>query len=78
MDKEESFITQEQFYTLLMSVNGSLDGQENAVHLTHFVNRVENDESGLYILIRNEEHKKTLQEVMLPSFLLEKMPLENF
>ena len=77
MDREESFITQEQFHTLLTSVNGSLHGQENAAHLTLFVNRVTGYESGLYILIRNEEHKQTLQEAMLPSFLWKEMPLKN-
>ncbi len=77
MDKEESFITQEQFHTLLESVNGSLHGQENAAHLTLFVNRVEDYESGLYILIRNKEHKKALQEAMLPNFLWKEMPLQN-
>jgi len=62
MDKESSLITKKEFYTMLQSVAFSLDEKENSAHLVLFVHRVEEYEKGLYILIRNERDKTTLQE----------------
>ncbi|ADN08354.1 hypothetical protein [Sulfurimonas autotrophica] len=39
MDKEKSMITKEQFHTLLKSIDCSLDGKENAIHLAIFLHR---------------------------------------
>ena len=77
MDKESSNITKEQFHILLKNVYHSLDGKENSAHLVLFVHRVEEYESGLYILIRNERDKKALQEQMHKGFEWKEMELGN-
>ncbi len=77
MDKEKSFITQEQFHILLQSVATSLDGNENATHLVIFVHRVQAYEAGLYLLLRNEKDRKTLQDFMHDTFIWEETPFKN-
>ncbi len=69
MDKESSWISQDQFHTILKSVHASLDGKENSAHLVLFVHRVKDYESGLYIFIRNERDKETLRQEMDATFL---------
>ena len=64
MDKKESFITKEQFYMIMQSVNGSLDAKENSTHLVLFVNRVKECESGLYILVRNKRDLEDFKTLM--------------
>ena len=77
MDKERSTITKAEFYTLLRSVQNSLDTKENATHLLLFVHRVENTSSGLYILVRNNRMKDILQREMNPNFIWEEQELPS-
>jgi SagB-type dehydrogenase family enzyme len=77
MDKESSQITKEQFHNLLTNVAHSLDGKENSTHLVLFVHRVQEYESGLYILIRNKRDRQRLQELMHNGFTWQEMELEN-
>ena len=77
MEKENSLITQEQFHSILRSVAGSLDGKENAVHLSIFVNRVEEYEAGLYILVRNQNEFYQLQDQLNPAFRWERTAFKN-
>ncbi len=69
MDRDNASINQEQFYTLLDSVRGSLNGYENSANLVLFVHAVEALETGLYILVRNKEHLSKLKRLMRNSFL---------
>ena len=68
MDKESSLISSEQFHTMLNAVAGSLDGQENSTHLVIFVHRVQEYKSGIYILVRNERDRLSLQKEMHAAF----------
>ena len=68
MNRESASINQEQFYTLLNSVKGSLDGFENSANLVMFVHDVQGLEKGLYILVRNKEHTSKLKRLMRKSF----------
>ena len=77
MQKELSLITQDQFHTILNSVNTSLDSKENSAHLCLMLNRVQNYEQGLYILIRNERDLHDLKEQMHTDFLWQTTPLKN-
>ena len=77
MHKDTSLITQNQFHTILNSVNLSLDGKQNAAHLCLLVNRVEKYESGLYILVRNKRDETKLREEMHSDFLWEQTQLQN-
>ena len=77
MHKDTSSITKEQFHAMLQSVNSSLDGKENSAHLCLMVNRVQNYVSGLYILIRNQKDKESLQEQMHDSFSWGETDLDN-
>ena len=77
MDQEKSRLTQEQFHGILKSVDGSLDGKENATHLLIMLHRVENYTAGLYIFIRNQKDRKILQELMLPTLLWRETELQN-
>lgn len=69
MDKESSWISKEQFHTILQSVHYSLDEKENSAHLVLFVHRVEGYDSGLYILVRNQRDKTLLQDAMQSEFV---------
>ncbi|PHQ92695.1 MAG: nitroreductase [Sulfurimonas sp.] len=69
MHKDYSQITKELFHTLLASVVGSLDSKENSAHLAIMVNRVEEYESGVYILVRNERDLQNLRTQMYDNFL---------
>ncbi|MEN4052627.1 SagB/ThcOx family dehydrogenase [Sulfurimonas sp. NWX79] len=77
MKSDISTITQKQFHTILASVNGSLDGKRNATHLCIFVHRVDGYKSGLYILLRDEADKESLQSEMHSDFLWQTCDLEN-
>jgi SagB-type dehydrogenase family enzyme len=77
MDTVRSLITQEQFFTILRGVSDSLDAKENSAHLVLLVERVEEMDEGIYILIRNERDKKTLQESMHSAFSWECCELEG-
>jgi nitroreductase len=77
MDKVRSFITQEQFFALLSGVCGSLDGKQNAAHLVLFVQRVENFKEGVYVLVRNQRDKESLQNAMHDDFLWQERAFEN-
>lgn len=77
MQKELSLITKEQFHVLLKSVVQSQDSKENSTHLALFVHRVEEYESGLYILIRNEKDKDDLVTQMKGEFEWKETELEN-
>ena len=77
MDRETSTITKEQFHSILSSVYDSQDAKENSAHLVLFVHRVKEYESGLYIYIRNERDKQSLQEQMHAAFKWQKCDLQN-
>ncbi len=73
MNRDNASITQEQFFTLLNSVKGSLDGFDNTANLVLFVHQVQELEKGLYILIRNREHTAHLKRLMRNSFVWEEI-----
>ncbi len=73
MNRDKASIDQEQFYTLLNSVKGSLDGFENAANLVIFVHSVHSMQKGLYILVRNKEHLSKLKRLMRSSFIWEEL-----
>ena len=77
MQKETSLLTKEEFHTILNSVNTSLDAKENSTHLCLMVNRVQDYEQGLYILLRNERDAHDLKEQMHTDFLWQTTDLEN-
>jgi SagB-type dehydrogenase family enzyme len=68
MNADNAEISQEQFYALLNSVKESMDGYENAADLVLFIHAVEELPKGLYILIRNKEHRAALKRLMRSSF----------
>ncbi len=78
MNRDKASITQEQFYALLNSVQGSLDGFENAANLVLFVHSVQSLDKGLYILIRNKEHLSKLKRLMRNSFIWEEIREDFF
>jgi len=77
MKKDISTITKVQFHNILKSVALSQDAKENSAHLTLFVHLVEDYESGLYILIRNERDKEALQKQMNQNFEWSETELDN-
>ena len=77
MHKDTSLITKDEFHTVLSSVNGSLDSKENSAHLAIFVHRVEEYDSGLYILVRNDRDLESLELNMHDDFLWKRTELEN-
>ena len=77
MHKETSLITKKEFHTILNSVVPSLDAKENSAHLCLMVNRVEEYESGLYILVRNDRDLSALKEQMHNDFLWSSTDLEH-
>lgn len=78
MDKETSLISKKEFLAVLSSVSSSLDNKENSTHLVLFVHKVQEYKSGLYILIRNDRDKKTLQDEMHTNFTWDTTELDNF
>ncbi len=77
MHKDTSRISAKQFHAILSSVNVSLDAKENSAHLCLLVNRVDDYDSGLYILVRNERDKSALIKQMHDNFLWKTTDLEN-
>ncbi|MDQ7061763.1 MAG: nitroreductase family protein [Sulfurimonas sp.] len=77
MHKDTSLIKKEEFHTVLGSVNGSLDSKEASAHLAIFVNRVEEYDKGLYILVRNPRDIDALKEQMHADFLWQETQLQN-
>ncbi|QOP40446.1 SagB/ThcOx family dehydrogenase [Sulfurimonas marina] len=77
MDKELSWITKEQFFTIIKSVSSSLDGKSCAVHPVLMVHRVKEMQQGLYILIRNDTDLQSLKSSMKQEYLWEETELEN-
>ncbi|WP_415396813.1 SagB/ThcOx family dehydrogenase [Sulfurimonas sp. CS5] len=77
MQKDISTITKEQFHIILKSVVSSQDAKENSAHLAIFVHQIEDYESGLYILIRNERDKEELRRQMHDEFKWNQTELEN-
>jgi len=71
MDTVRSLITKEQFFTILRGVSDSLDAKENSAHLVLLVERVEEMDEGIYILVRNERDRAALQEGMHAAFAWE-------
>jgi len=72
MQIENSTITKQQFHIMLDSINTSLDSKENSTHLVLFIHRVQDYQSGLYILIRNDRDKEDLKQQMNSGFKWEK------
>lgn len=72
MDKNNSKISFLEFENILRSVCISLNDKPCAINLVLFVHNVENLESGIYILIRNNQHKSQLQKLMKDSFIWKK------
>ncbi|MBU3013696.1 SagB/ThcOx family dehydrogenase [Poseidonibacter lekithochrous] len=69
MNKEDCTISKKEFETIL----GSVKCDTSTINLVLFVHSVEELESGLYILIRNKEHKSKLQTLLKDEFLWEKV-----
>ena len=67
MDKDDCTISKKEFETIIASVKS----HESSVHLVMFIHSVEELESGLYILLRNKEHKEQLQGLIKEEFLWE-------
>ncbi len=65
MNAHDSNISKYDFETILASVKGN----NSAVHLAIFVHDVEDFESGLYLLLRNDSHKEKLQMLCKNEFL---------
>lgn len=68
MDKYNATISYNEFTTILHAVKENLLMFENSVHLVLYVHSVEGLESGLYILVRNQEHLETLKSLMFSNF----------
>ena len=77
MHKDTSHISAQEFHATLNSVMHSLDAKENSTHLCLMLNRVENYEEGLYILVRNENDLASLKEEMYDDFKWETTKLQN-
>ena len=73
MDKNNSKISFLEFENILRSVCISLNDKPCAINLVLLVHNVENLESGIYILIRNNQHKSQLQKLMKDSFIWKKV-----
>ena len=73
MNADNASISQEQFYMLLNSVKGSLNGFESSANLVLFVHEVESIDRGLYIFVRNEEHLSSLKRLMRNNFIWEEL-----
>lgn len=69
MDKDDSNITYQEFYTLLQSSNDSFIGLQNVASLGLFVHNVTDLPQGLYLYIRNVQLKDELKTSMDASFL---------
>lgn len=69
MDITRATISREAFDTLMRSVRESLDGREPAADLVLFIHAVEGVVPGLYLLLRNPEHRKALQAQMRDALL---------
>ncbi len=69
MDKDDANITKKEFETIIASVKSN----NSAIHLVVFIHNVTDIESGLYILVRNENHKEQLQSLFKEQFLWEKV-----
>ena len=72
MDLDDSKITKKEFETIIASVKSD----NSLIHLVIFIHNVTDIESGLYILIRNENHKEQLQSLFKETFLWEKIDTE--
>jgi len=72
MNPSNSTISKNEFETIL----GSIKSNSSAVHLVIFVHDVMDMDAGLYILIRNSEHKKQLQDLLKDEFIWEKIDTE--
>jgi nitroreductase len=68
MDEEISF---HEFEQIIASVNGTINANSAAIHLVFFIHNVVGLKSGLYIMIRNSEHKHALMKECKASFLWE-------
>lgn len=69
MNKDDCTITKNEFETIL----GSIKSDNSPIHLVIFVHSVEEIDSGLYILIRNEVHKEELKSLLKEVFLWERV-----
>ncbi|PLY05024.1 MAG: nitroreductase [Arcobacter sp.] len=69
MDKDDANITKKEFETIISSVKSN----NSAIHLVVFIHNVTDIEAGLYILVRNENHKVQLQSLFKEQFLWEKV-----
>jgi len=69
MNENDCTISKKEFETII----GSVKSSASAVHLVIFVHSVEELDSGLYILVRNKEHKEQLQSLLKEDFLWDKV-----
>jgi len=67
MNASNSTISKKEFETII----GSVKSNSSAVHLVIFVHDVIDLDAGLYMLIRNSEHKSQLQELLKDEFIWE-------
>ena len=69
MNKDDCTISKNEFETIIASVKSN----ESSVHLVMFIHSVEEINSGLYILVRNNSHKEQLRDLLKYEFLWEKV-----
>ncbi|WP_373034287.1 nitroreductase family protein, partial [Sulfurovum sp.] len=69
MNKDDCTITKNEFETIL----GSIKSDNSPIHLVIFVHSVEEIDSGLYILVRNDAHKEELKSLLKEVFLWERV-----
>lgn len=69
MNKDDCTITKNEFETIL----GSIKSDNSPIHLVVFVHSVEEIDSGLYILVRNDAHKEELKNLLKEVFLWERV-----
>ena len=69
MDKDNCTITKKEFETII----GSVKSNNSSIHLVIFVHSVEEIDSGLYILIRNNKDKTQIKSLCKENFLWEKV-----
>ena len=69
MNKDDCTITKNEFETIL----GSIKSNNSPIHLVIFVHSVEEIDSGLYILIRNDAQLEELKSLLKETFLWERV-----
>ncbi len=69
MDFGRAAISKDAFMNLMQSVKDPFEGRESSTHLVLFIHQVETLTAGLYLLVRNQKHRETLQSATRKDFL---------